>query len=191
MNSYGNNDVAPKCPCYYCSTYLSANRPKDCSHSRNYKDDYSGDYNFTKNKSKNGDEINGKRFPELEKESLFPQTDETGRIFISARKKHEPALTCPYGKKYHGYKHSYNKGHCETWKILVEAFELGSEEGERWLNQKIERLSKTRKALEVFQGSIKSLLTEAAQKPKTKLNAWNLGFWHGALLRLQRLSPED
>nr|YP_009339683.1 hypothetical protein Lo_bon1Pt0114 [Lobelia boninensis]APQ39076.1 hypothetical protein Lo_bon1Pt0114 [Lobelia boninensis] len=190
MNSYGNKDVGPKCPCYYCSTYLSANRPKDCYNSSNYNylsDCYSQNYN-SKQKKKDG--INGKRFPELEKESLFPQTDETGRKFLSARKKHEPALTCPHGKKCHEYKHSYNKGHWETCKFL-KAFQLGSGAGERWINQKIQRLSKNRKALEVFQESIKSLLREAAQKPKTELNAWNLGFWHGALLRLQRLSPED
>nr|YP_009405750.1 hypothetical protein Lo_san1Pt0118 [Lobelia sancta]ASA37825.1 hypothetical protein Lo_san1Pt0118 [Lobelia sancta] len=194
MNSSEKKDVGPKCPCYYCSTYLSANRPKDCYNSANYnspKDYYSSHYNPKKKKSKKGDGINGKRFPELEKESLFPQTDETGRKFLSARKKHEPALTCPHGKKCHGYKHSYNKGHCETCKIFLEAFQSGSGAGERWINQEIQRLSKNRKALEAFQGTIKSLLKEAAQKPKTELNAWNLGFWHGALLRLQRLSPED
>nr|YP_009406823.1 hypothetical protein Tr_kau1Pt0118 [Trematolobelia kauaiensis]ASA39344.1 hypothetical protein Tr_kau1Pt0118 [Trematolobelia kauaiensis] len=188
MNSSRNNDVGPKCPCYYCSTYLSANRPKDCYNSL---DSYSPDYNPKKKKSKNGDGINGKRFPELEKESLFPQTDETGRKFISARKKHEPAPTCPHGKKCHGYKHSYNKGHCETYKSFLEAFQWGKGTGERWINQKIPRLSKNRTALEAMQGNIKSLLKEAAQKPKTELNAWNLGFWHGALLPLQRLSPED
>nr|YP_009403867.1 hypothetical protein Lo_abe1Pt0117 [Lobelia aberdarica]YP_009404137.1 hypothetical protein Lo_bam1Pt0117 [Lobelia bambuseti]ASA35133.1 hypothetical protein Lo_abe1Pt0117 [Lobelia aberdarica]ASA35403.1 hypothetical protein Lo_bam1Pt0117 [Lobelia bambuseti] len=198
MNSSDTKDVGPKCPCYcycyYCSTYLSANRPKDCYNSPNSNsplDYYSTDYNPKKKKTQDGDGINGKRFPELEEESLFPQTDETGRQFLSARKKHEPALTCPHGKKCYGYKHSYNKGHCETCKIFLEAFQLGSGAGERWINEKIQRLSKKRKALEAFQGTIKSLLKEAAQKPKTKINAWNLGFWHGALLWLQRLSPED
>nr|YP_010850027.1 ORF present in extra-plastid DNA segment [Lobelia pyramidalis]WGH11450.1 ORF present in extra-plastid DNA segment [Lobelia pyramidalis] len=180
-----NKEVGPKCRCYYCRTYVSRNSPKDY---------YSLDYNLKEKKEKGG--INGKRFPELEKESLFPQTEETGRKFLSARKKHEPALTCPHGKKYHGYKHSYNKGHCytysnETDKIFLEAFQSGSGAGERWINQKIQRLSKNRKALEAFQANIKSLLTEAAKKPKTELNARKLGFWHGALLRLDRLSPED
>nr|YP_009404586.1 hypothetical protein Lo_don1Pt0118 [Lobelia doniana]ASA36391.1 hypothetical protein Lo_don1Pt0118 [Lobelia doniana] len=189
FNYDDKEEVGPKCCCYYCSTDVSINRTKDCSNSPNYNN--SSDYNSRK---KGG--INGKRFPELEKESLFPQTEETGRKFISARKKHEPALTCPHGKKYHGYKHSYNKGHCDTYsnetgKILLEAFQSGSGAGERWINQKIQRLSKNRKALEAFQADIKSLLQEAAQKPKTELNAWNLGFWHGALLRLPRLSPED
>nr|YP_009404497.1 hypothetical protein Lo_dav1Pt0118 [Lobelia davidii]ASA36122.1 hypothetical protein Lo_dav1Pt0118 [Lobelia davidii] len=205
---YGENEeVGSKCRCYYCSTYVSIT------------DYYSSNYNSKKEGGINGKRcpelekeggingkrcpelekeggINGKRFPELEKESLFPQTEETGRKFLSARKKHEPALTCPHGKKYHGYKHSYNKGHCDTYsnetgKIFLEAFQSGSGAGERWINQKIQRLSKNRKALEAFQGNIKSLLKEAAQKPKTELNAWNLGFWHGALLRLRRLSPED
>nr|YP_009340218.1 hypothetical protein Lo_pol1Pt0118 [Lobelia polyphylla]APQ39701.1 hypothetical protein Lo_pol1Pt0118 [Lobelia polyphylla] len=142
------------------------------------------------------DRINGKKFPELEKESLFPQTDETRRKFLSARKEHEPALTCPHQKKCHGYKHSYNKGHCETYsndtcKIFLEAFHSGNVAGERWIKKKIQRLSKNRNALEAFQGTIKSLLKEAAQKPKTELNAWNLGFWHGAFLRLKTISPED
>nr|YP_009403126.1 hypothetical protein Cya_lep1Pt0116 [Cyanea leptostegia]ASA34319.1 hypothetical protein Cya_lep1Pt0116 [Cyanea leptostegia] len=203
MNYFENKDVGSKCPCYYCRTYLSANHPKDyysCS-----------DYKFTKNQCKKGNGINGKRFPELEtgngingkrfpeletgngingkrfpeleKESLFPQIDES----LSARKKYKPVLTCPYGKKCHGYKHSYNKGHCD----FLEAFQWGSKGGEEWLTEKIPRLSKNRKALEVFQGNIKSLLKEAAQNPKTEVNAWNLGFWHGALLRLQRISPED
>lgn len=196
MNSSENKDVGPKCPFYYCSTYLSANCPKDYYKKDYYKDDYykddsSSDYNSKPKKSKKGDGLNGKRFPELEKESLFPQTDEIGRKFLSARKKHEPALTCPHGKKCHGYKHAYNKGHCETWEIFWQAFQWGSESGERWINQKIPRLSKNRKALEAFQENIKPLLKEAAQKPKTELNAWNLGFWHAAFLRLQRLSPED
>nr|YP_009404765.1 hypothetical protein Lo_kau1Pt0117 [Lobelia kauaensis]ASA36750.1 hypothetical protein Lo_kau1Pt0117 [Lobelia kauaensis] len=184
-DSSRNNAVGPKCPCYYCSAYLLANRPKDCYNS---PDCHSPDYN---SKNKQGDGINGKRFPELEKESLFPQTDETGRKLISARKKYEPALTCPHGKKCHGYTYSYNKGHCETCKIFLEAFQLGSGVGEKWINQKIEHLSKNRKVLEAFEATIKPRLKEAAQKPKTKFTAWNLGFWHGALLWLQRLSPED
>nr|YP_009406644.1 hypothetical protein Sc_vir1Pt0116 [Sclerotheca viridiflora]ASA39165.1 hypothetical protein Sc_vir1Pt0116 [Sclerotheca viridiflora] len=183
MNSSDKKDTRHKCPCYYCS---SANRPKDCYKSS--KDYYSAHY--TK-KSKKGDGINGKRFTELEKESIFPQTEETGREFLSDRKKHEPALACPHGKKCHVYKHSYNKGHCEISKIFLETFQWGSEVGERWVNEKIPHLSKTPKALEVFQEDIKYLLKEVAQKPKTKANAWDLGFWHGALLYLQRISPED
>nr|YP_009403216.1 hypothetical protein Dial_fl1Pt0119 [Dialypetalum floribundum]ASA34409.1 hypothetical protein Dial_fl1Pt0119 [Dialypetalum floribundum] len=181
--------------------YLSANRPKDCS---KYNISINRPKDCSKYKRKDGikkdgikkDRINGKKFPELEKESLFPQKDETGRKFLSARKEHEPALTCPHQTKCHGYKHSCNKGHCETYsnescKIFLEAFQWGSGAGERWINQKIQRLSKNRNALEAFQGNIKSLLKEAAQKPKTELNAWNLGFWHGALLRLQTIKPED
>nr|YP_009405928.1 hypothetical protein Lo_ses1Pt0118 [Lobelia sessilifolia]ASA38003.1 hypothetical protein Lo_ses1Pt0118 [Lobelia sessilifolia] len=179
-------------------TYLSTNRPcsDDNNHSRKRpKDYYRSNYNTRKDGIKK-DGINGKKFPELEKESLFPQTDETGRKFLSARKEHEPALTCPHRTKCHGYKHSCNKGHCATYsneicKIFLEAFQSGSGAGERWINQKIDRLSKNRNALEAFQGNMKSLLKEAAQKPKTELNAWNLGFWHGALLRLQTISPED
>nr|YP_010849856.1 ORF present in extra-plastid DNA segment [Lobelia montana]WGH11184.1 ORF present in extra-plastid DNA segment [Lobelia montana] len=181
-SNYTNNTKADgsNVGCYHCSTHISTNRPKNGS-------------NYNYNSPKDG--INGKKFPELEKESLFPQTDSAERKFISARKEHEPALTCPHGKKCHRYKHSYNKGHCETYscKIFLEAFQSGREAGERWINQKIKihRLSKNRKALEAFQGNMKSLLKEAAQKPKTELHFWNLGFWHGALLRLQTISPED
>nr|YP_009402947.1 hypothetical protein Ce_gra1Pt0118 [Centropogon granulosus]ASA34140.1 hypothetical protein Ce_gra1Pt0118 [Centropogon granulosus] len=184
------------CNCHGCDffTYSGLSRPKD---------------SIKKN------EINGKKFPEWEKNSIFPQTEETGRKLISDRNehepaltcphrkkchgyKHEPALTCPHRKKCHGYKHSYNKDHCETYandtcKIFLEAFHAGSAAGERWLTHKIKinRLSKNRNALEALQGDIKSLLKEEAQKPKTKLNTWNLGFWHGAFLRLKTISPED
>nr|YP_009404944.1 hypothetical protein Lo_mel1Pt0117 [Lobelia melliana]ASA36929.1 hypothetical protein Lo_mel1Pt0117 [Lobelia melliana] len=185
MTILTDSDLRSKCPCYYCRT----NCPTDCYNHSNYNSqkDYNSPDCKLKNEKDNG--INGKRFPELEKESLFPQTDKTGRKFLS--EKHEPALTCPHGKKYQGYKHSYNKGHCETCKIFLKPFQLGSEEGERWINEKIPRLSQNRRALEALQENIKSLLREAAQKPKTEPYAWNLGFWHGALLRVQRLNPED
>nr|YP_009405212.1 hypothetical protein Lo_nii1Pt0115 [Lobelia niihauensis]ASA37287.1 hypothetical protein Lo_nii1Pt0115 [Lobelia niihauensis] len=133
----------------------------------------------------------GRGFPSWKRKVFFHKQTKLGENCFLLGTKHEPALTCPHGKKCHGYKHSYNKGHCETCKIFLEAFQSGSGAGERWINQKIQRFSKNCKALEAFQENIKPLLKEAAQKPKTELNAWNLGFWHGAFLRLQRLSPED
>nr|YP_009406376.1 hypothetical protein Lo_ure1Pt0116 [Lobelia urens]ASA38808.1 hypothetical protein Lo_ure1Pt0116 [Lobelia urens] len=186
--------------------------------------------------------VNGKEVPELETESLFPQTSENGRQF---RKEHEPELTCAHWPKCHGYKHSYNTGHCKRTsqgkpspaykhsgyckrtsqgkpspgykhsgyckrtsqgkpspgykhsyntghcEIRLEAFQSGSAVGERWINAQIRRLAKNRTAREALQTYIHSRLTEAAQKPTTDFNTRELGFWHGAFLRLKTIIPKE
>nr|YP_009404047.1 hypothetical protein Lo_ang1Pt0118 [Pratia angulata]ASA35313.1 hypothetical protein Lo_ang1Pt0118 [Pratia angulata] len=137
--------------------------------------------------------INGKRFPEFERESLFPERTELKRKSLSFGKEHQPALTCPHRQKCRGYKHSFNTGHCatylkETCKIFWEAFHSGHAAGERWMNQRIHRVAITRMA---WEANLKARLTAAAENPKTELDSWHLGFWHGAFLRLKRIHPED
>nr|YP_009403630.1 hypothetical protein Hy_tri1Pt0117 [Hypsela tridens]ASA34823.1 hypothetical protein Hy_tri1Pt0117 [Hypsela tridens] len=140
--------------------------------------------------SKSSNTINGKKFPDLEKESIFPHRKKPSRKCLSVRKEHQRALTCPHRQKCLGYKHSCNTGHYATYSkdtctIFGEAFHSGHAAGERLINDTIHAVAKNHSSLERLQIKIKVLLTETAKKPRTELNAWNLGVWHGAFLRLK------
>nr|ASA38092.1 hypothetical protein Lo_spn1Pt0115 [Lobelia fenshamii] len=139
--------------------------------------------------SKLGNRINGKKFPGFENGSILPHRTKTRRKCRSVPKEHQPALTCPHRQKCLGYKHSCNTGHYateskDTCTMFWEAFYAGNEAGERMINDTIHTVTTNRSSLERLKIRIQTLLTETATEPRTELNSWHLGFWHGALRRL-------
>nr|YP_009339951.1 hypothetical protein Lo_lax1Pt0115 [Lobelia laxiflora]APQ39434.1 hypothetical protein Lo_lax1Pt0115 [Lobelia laxiflora] len=130
-------------------------------------------------KYKMKDEINGKKSPSVEQNSLFPQRDETSR---KCRKEHESGLSCPHWPTYQ-YKYSESKGGCckDMSKSNWDAFCSGREAGKMWIAEKLDHLLKNRKDLVTVQENVLLHLKATAKKPTTELILWNIGFWHGVL----------
>nr|YP_009437277.1 hypothetical protein Lo_eri1Pt0116 [Lobelia erinus]ATG27653.1 hypothetical protein Lo_eri1Pt0116 [Lobelia erinus] len=105
----------------------------------------------------------------------------------------EPTLKCEHSHKVHceNYK-QMDTCKREVWKIGNQVFHTSHAKGERWIDRKIKRCDKTRKAWESLHIELAFRLKEASQKLKTDERRYmaEVGFFHGAFTRLLKLGGE-
>jgi hypothetical protein len=159
---------------------------------------------IVRQKKKKNPEINGKRFPAFERDSLVFRD--------SARKETHPPLGNGYGSSpcndqymdtyckregvewdecYAGHaagagsKDSSNQymAYCKRERVDWDEFYAGHAAGAKWISAQLQigMLESVTK--------IESKLGQAAQKPMTQLNVWFIGFLHGALKELKTHKP--